>query len=134
MRRLITACAMAAGVSIPAMACAQQIAPVAEPTPASRALAEGKLRVNYTQWDTASEEARRWEAPAQVRYNQDAERWGDAKHAPRTARVGYGLTDRTELFVGVTKAKADTFEQRGDWKDIQDRKRKAYAVGFSARW
>jgi hypothetical protein len=116
------------------MASAQQIAPVPEPAPAPRMVPEGKLRLNYTQWDMASDEARRWEAPPQARFSQDAERWGPAKAAPRTARLGYGLTDKTELFVGVTKAKADTFEQRGDWKDIQDRKRKAYAVGISARW
>ena len=134
MRRLVLMCAMAAGVSIPAMACAQQLAPVPPPAAAPRVLPEGKLRLNYTQWDNVSDETRRWEAPAQVAFSQDVERWADAKNAPRTARLGYGLTDKTELFVGVTKAKTDTFEQRGDWKDIQDRKRKAYAVGFSARW
>lgn len=134
MRRLATACAMAAGITIPAMACAQQLAPVRPPPAASRIVPEGKLRLNYTQWDMATDEARRWAAPAQARFSQDGELWGPAKHAPRTARIGYGLSDKTELFVGVTKAKADTFEQRGDWKDIQDRKRKAYAVGISARW
>lgn len=135
MRRLMTACAVAAGISIPAMAGAQQIAPVPEPAHAPRALAEGKLRLNYTQWDSATQEARRWEAPAQVRFSQDVERWGPAKDAPRSARIGYGLSDKTEVFVGVTKARgADSFDQGRDWKDIQDRKRKAYAIGISKRW
>ena len=134
MRRLMTTWAMAAGIAIPAMACAQQIAPVPESAQTPRVVPEGRLRLNYTQWDMASDEARRWAAPAHARFSHDAERWGPARTAPRTARIGYGLTQKTELFVGVTKAKTDTFEQRGDWKDIQDRKRKAYAVGISARW
>lgn len=133
MRRLAMALAVAAGTVVPALACAQQIAPASSPAP--RVLPEGKLRLNYTQWNTASDYARRWEAPAQVRFSQDAERWGKGKDGPRSARLGYGLTDKTELFVGVTKATGghEAFESR-DWKDIQDRKRKAYAVGISKRW
>lgn len=132
MRRLVAACAVAAGMAIPAAACAQPI--VAAP-PVAKAPSEGRIRLNFTRWETMTDEARRWESPAVARLSQDDEHWGERREGPRSARVGYGLTDKTELFVGVTKAKgADSFDQSRDWKDTQDRGRKAYSIGISKRW
>lgn len=124
MRRRAIALVVLAGLAVPAMACAQQAQP-----------AGGKLRLGYTRWDSMNDEARRWDSSAFARFSQDDQRWGETKDGPRSARIGYGLTDSTELFVGVTKSKgADSFEQRRDWNDLQARNRKAYAIGVTKRW
>lgn len=128
MRRWLIALAVTAGAATPGLVCAQT------PAPTPQTLPEGRLRLGYTTWDTTSDEARRWDRPA-FTFTQDAERWGETKDTARSARIGYGLSDRTELFVGVTKARGpDTFDSRRDWKEIEDRKRKAYSIGLTKRW
>ena len=81
-------------------------------------------------------EARRWEAPAaSARFGPADARWAETKGGPQSARVAYGLSERSELFVGVTKARRqEAFEPSRDWKDLQDRKRRAYSIGISTRW
>lgn len=133
MRRLLTVLTAAAALGTPSLVAAQTLQPA---SPAMPTASEGKLRLNYTNWDTASDDARRWEAPAaSARFGPADARWSETKGAPRSARLAYGLSERSELFVGVTKAKRqDAFEPSRDWKDMQDRKRRAYAVGISTRW
>lgn len=129
MRRLLVLLTAASALGLPGLAAAQ----VVRPAPAAT---EGKLRLNYTNWETVSDEARRWEAPAaSARFGPTDARWAETQGAPRSARVAYGLSERSELFVGVTKARRqEAFEPSRDWKDLQDRKRRAYSIGVSTRW
>jgi hypothetical protein len=131
MRGWLKVLTAAAALGLPGLAVGQTFAPA----PAASA-PEGKLRLNYTQWDSKTEEARRWEAPAaSAQFGPADARWAETKGGPRSARVAYGLSERSELFVGVTRAKRqDTFEPSRDWKDMQDRKRRAYSIGISTRW
>jgi hypothetical protein len=135
MRRRLIVLAVAGGLAIPGLACAQQIAPLPQAAP------EGRLRLNYTRWDAMPEDARRWEAPAFARFAETPQRGAPTKGAPRSARVSYAVGDQAEIFMGVTKirsAKAGdaigAADAGRDWKDIQDRKRRAYSIGVTTRW
>jgi hypothetical protein len=137
MRRLPILLAAAFAIGPPGLAVAQTIQPIAAAPPA----AESRLRLDYMRWDAMPEEARRWEAPAFVRFAQTPERSAQTKGAPRSARLSYGLGDEAEIFMGVTKfrsAKAGeavgATEAGRDWKDVQDRKRRAYSIGVTTRW
>ena len=132
MRRLLAGIAAASAMGLPGLAVGQALQPYAD----LRAPSEGRLRLNYTDWESVGEEARRWEAPAaSMRFGPADAQWSETRGGPRSARIGYGLSDRSELFVGVTKpARQEAFERSRDWKDIQDRKRRAYSIGVSTRW